>query len=271
MAGIFALSINPEIYRGNFLEDLFWETFYQQHLGEEYAGLSTYNSKRKKKIEVRTHRGLFRPTFSRDLIGLEGIEGIGYCGTAREPYRIDSRIGELSICFSGNVINLVQLVERFKNFGHALERGDDIEIVAKLIAQGDSVVNGIKRITNEIKGAYSLLILTEEGIYAARCPSAHWPLVIGKKEGAIAVASGSGGFANFGFKLERDLKPGEIILLKNGTYETKEIMPVEKIQFCSFIWVYTAFPNEIFEGVPVSLVRKRLGATRATLKSSSFC
>lgn len=263
MAGLFALSVNPKIYKDNFLEALFWGTFYQQHLGEDYAGLSSYNQEREGKIMVRTHRGLFRPVFSEDLEGLEGTEGIGYCGVAREPFLVDSRLGRISICFSGNIINRPKLVEQFKNSGHTLERGDDIEILAKLIAQGDNVIDGIKRMTNEIRGAYSLLILTEEGIYVARCPSAHWPLVIGKREGAVVLASGSGGFNNLGFKLQRDLKPGEIVLIKNGQWETKEIITGDRIQFCSFVWVYTGFPNEIFEGIPTSLVRKRLGAFRA--------
>ncbi len=263
MAGIFALSINPKIYGGNFLDSLFWGIFYQQHLGEDYAGLSTCKQEREEKIKIRTHRGLFRPAFRHDLGGLEGTEGIGYCGGDREPFLVDSKVGKFSICFSGNIINRSELVDNFKNLGHTLERGDDVEILAKLIAQGDNVVDGIKKMTQEIKGAYSLLILTEEGIYASRSPSGHWPLVIGKREGGVVVASGSGGFNNLGFNLQRDLKPGEIILIKNGQGETKDIIIGERIQFCSFLGVYTGFPNEIFERIPTSLVRKRLGASRA--------
>lgn len=264
MAGLFALSVDPQVYKGNFLEDLFWGTFYQQHLGEEYCGLSTYNGR---EIKIQTHRGLFRPSFEGKLAGFEGTEGIGYCGPDREPYLIGSKMGEWSTCFSGNLINMAELEERFKSFGHIFEkRGEeisDIEIIVKLIAQGEEIADGIKRMSQEIRGAYSLLILTEEGMYAARCPNGHWPLVIGQKEGAIAVASESGGFANIGFKLVRDLKPGEIAFIKNGKLEQKEIIPTEKVQICSFVWVYTAFPNAVIEGIPASLVRKRLGATLA--------
>ena len=262
MAGLFALSINSEKYQGNFLDDLFWGTFYQQHAGEEYSGLSTYNPNRDK-IEIRTHRGLFRPTFSEDLLGLEGTEGIGYCGIAREPFFVDSRLGKLSACFSGNLINCPELIDRFKDFGHTFERGDDIETITKLIAQKNNVIEGIKKADEEIKGAYSLLILTAEGIYLARCPSAHWPLVIGEKKGAVVVASESGGFLNRGFKLVRSLEPGEIVLMKNGSYETKDKIAGDKIQFCSFLWVYSAFANGVFEGISASAVRKRLAATLA--------
>ncbi len=260
MAGLCALSVNPKIYQGKFLDDLFWLTFYQQHLGEEYAGLSTINQGQ---IKIRTHRGLFRPTFSQDLRGLEGTEGIGYCGTVREPYFADAKLGKFSLCFSGNIVNLPNLVERFKNLGHTFERGDDIEVIAKLIVQGEDIVDGIKIMSKEIKGAYALFILTEEGIYAARSPSGHWPLVIGEKEGAVIVASESGGFSNCNFVLIRDIEPGEIILVKNGSWIVKDKIPSERIQNCSFVWVYTAFPNGIFEKIPASLVRKRLGAALA--------
>lgn len=264
MSGIFGLSIDSKIAQDKFLEDLFWGTFYQQHLGEEYAGLSTYHQERsKEKIKVRTHRGLFRSTFSQDLSNLEGTEGIGYCGLFREPFQVDSKIGHFVICFSGNIINRSELIKRFKDFGHTFERGDDVEVMAKLIAQGNGFVDGIKKMSQEIQGAYSLLMLTQEGIYAARSPDAHWSLVIGQKPGAAAVASESGSFSNLDFELIRDLKPGETILIKNGCWENQDIMPSQQVQFCSFVWVYTAFPNGVIEGIPASLVRRRLGACLA--------
>lgn len=261
MAGLFALSIDPKKYEDNFLKDLFQGTFYHQHLGEDYSGLSTYGEK---KIKIRTHRGLFRPNFTEDLKGLEGTEGIGFCGIDREPERIDSKLGQLSFCFSGNIKNCFELAGHFKDLGHSFQRGgDDIEIIAKLVTQGQDIVDGIGKMTKEIDGAYSLLVLAPEGIYAARDPSAHWSLIIGGKEGAIAIASESGGFGNSGFKYCRDLEPGEIVLIKDGRLETKSKMPSNKIQICSFAWVYTGFPNAIFEGIPASVVRKRLGATLA--------
>jgi len=261
MAGVFALSIDSKKYQGNFLKDLFWGTFYHQHLGEEYSGLSTCDED---KIKIRTHRGLFRPTFAKDLEGLEGTEGIGFCGLDREPFRADSRLGQLSFCFSGNIRNSPELVEQFKNLGHSFERGgDDIEMIAKLVAQGQDIVDGIRKMTKEIEGAYSLLVLAPEGIYAARCPSGHWPLLIGEKDGAVVVASESGGFSNSGFRLIRDLEPGEIVLLEKGHFSTIDKMIAKKIQICSFLWVYTAFPNGVFEGISASLVRKKLGASLA--------
>jgi len=261
MSGLVGLSINPRKYKGNFLQDLFLQTFYHQHLGEEYGGLST---RRKRTIQIRTHRGLFRPQFTNDLTGLRGTEGVGFCGPDREPFLVDSRLGELSACFSGNLINRNTLIERFKSFGHSFARnGDDIELITKLIAQGSTVVDGIQRMADEIEGAYSLLLLTKKGIYASLCPSAHWPLVIGEKEGAVVVASESAGFSNLGFTLVRDLEPGETVLIREGRCETQDIIKGGIVQYCSFVWVYTGNPSSVWRGIPISLIRKRLGACHA--------
>ena len=195
--------------------------------------------------------------------GLAGTEGIGYCGPVREPYSTESRLGKLATCFSGNLTNLPELLSRFKGQGHVLTRGDDIEILTVLVAQGVDAGDGIQKMFQDAEGAFSLLIMTEDGIYAARCPSGQWPLIIGEKEGAVAVASESDGFANLGYRRVRDIEPGEVVRLKDGRWETHCRSGAARVQACSFYWVYTGFPNSIFEGVPGSLVRKKLGAALA--------
>lgn len=263
MAGLFALSINSETYKGNFSEDLFWGTFYQQHLGEDYSGLAIYNPENKEKIKIQVHQGLFRPAFNNHSEEFEGTEAIGYCGESKEPYLIDSKSGKISICFSGNLINLEELIGKLKSFGHTFEREDDVEVISKFLIRENGIVDGIKKMTAEIKGSYSLLVLTNGEIYAARSPDGHWPLVLAEKPGAVAIASDPSGFRNLDFKIFRDLETGEIISLKKGGFKTETKIPPKKIQFCSFMWVYTAFPIAIFEKVPASLVRKRLGAALA--------
>lgn len=261
MSGLAGLSVDRREYKGDFKSDLFNLTFYQQHWGEDYGGLSTCNRKR---IKTRTHRGLFRPQFANDLIGLTGTEGIGFVGSDREPLEVNSRVGHFAACFSGNLINTPELIESFKHRGHTFGGDrDDIELIAKLISEGEDILGGIRVLAGATPGAYALLLLTEEGIYASLCPSAHWPLVIGKKEGAVAVASESNGFSNTGFILDRDLEPGETVLLREGRAETQEIITGGTVQYCSFFWVYTGNPVSIWRGIPVSLVRKRLGACLA--------
>jgi len=259
MAGLFAVSVNPRTYQDLISDKLFWGTFYQQHLGEEYGGLATYDRGR---IKIRTHRGLFRPNFTNDLEGLEGSEGIGYCGSDREPFLFNSISGEFSLCFSGNIINSRELIDELEESGEVFSREDDVELIAHLITGGNLIEN-FKRMSERIKGTFSFLLLSDEGIYAAVSPNNHWPLVIGGGDDACVIASESGAFPNLGFNIYRDLEPGEIVLLKNGHWESKDKIPGEKIQICSFLWVYTAFPNAVIKGIPASLVRKRLGAALA--------
>ncbi len=261
MPGFVALSIDPKKYQGSFLDDLFGLTFYQQHLGEDYAGFASYNGG---KINIRTHRGLIRATFSNDMTGLEGTMGVGYCGDNREPILVDSNLGNFVACFSGNIINRDELIDRFKTSGHSFAWGGaDIEIIAKLIAQGDGYVDGINRMNSAVQGAYSVSILTPEGIYIASDPSGRWPLVIGEKDGAVVATTDPCGFANWGFSYKQDLEPGEIVLLRDNYAETKGKLPSSKTQICTFVWVYTNFPNAIFKNVAVSAVRKKLGAALA--------
>jgi amidophosphoribosyltransferase len=190
--------------------------------------------------------------------------GIGYCGDNREPILVDTKFGEFAACYSGNIINRDELVERLKTGGHSFAWGGvDIDIITKLIAQGKGIVDGIQRMNDVIKGAYSLSILTHEGIYVVCDPSGRWPLVIGEKTGAVAATTDPCGFKNWSFSYERDVEPGEIVLLKNGNAETKGRIPGTKTQICTFVWVYTNFPSAIFKNIPGSAVRKRLGAILA--------
>lgn len=265
MAGLFALSCSKRKDPKAFLRDLFWGTFYQQHLSEEYGGLSTMNDGQ---IRIRTHRGQFRHKFEDDLLGLEGSAGIGYCGPVREPSYIESsRFGPFSICFTGNIINLPQLRTRFENMGHPFERNDDIGIITRLICQGDDLIDGIKKMDQAIRGAYTILILTPGGIYAVTCNT--WPLVIGMQSDATAIATESGCFGNLtgleesGYTLMRDLEPGEILFLSAGKYETVGNLPRKKSPICSFLWVYTAFPNAVIQDIDAKEVRHRLGAMLA--------
>ena len=261
MAGLFGLSIDPKKYKSDFSQELFLGTFYEQHLGEKYGGLAVKNSE---DINIQTHKGLFRPMFGSEINEFKGTEGIGYCGSSREPFLVQSQMGKFCGCFSGNIINNSQLTGTFMRSGHNFCReGDDIEIIAKLIAQRSNLVDGIEHANTMITGAFSALILASEGIYAVRSSSGQWPMVIGEKKGATAVASESISFSNLGFKILRDLKPGEIVLLKNGKWKTVGQMTQGRIQICSFVWVYTASPVSVFEGISASEVRKRLGASLA--------
>ncbi|MFH1361298.1 MAG: amidophosphoribosyltransferase [bacterium] len=256
MCGIFAISAKE-----NIVDDLFLGTFYLQHRGQKYCGLSTYDGKG---INIRTHRGLVRATFTNDLVGMGGTMGIGHTSLLdRQPVKLDSKMGEFTICFEGNIINRKELIDDLKKQGHSFYSDADIEIIAKLIAQGDDFVDGIERMAAKVHGAYALVILTKGKLFAARDKHGFRPMVIGQRDGAVVVTSESCSFVNLGFEIIRDVKPGEILEIDNSRFETKKIIKADLVQYCTFEWVYTANVASIIDGQSVDIARRNLGAALA--------
>jgi amidophosphoribosyltransferase len=257
MCGIFAVSSAKD----NIIDDLFLGTFYLQHRGQQYCGLSTLGDDG---IRIRTHRGLVRETFTNDLSGMEGRMGIGHASLKdRQPIKLDSKMGEFTICFEGNIINAAELTDELKKQGHSFYTDSDIEIIAKLVAQGDDFVSGIEYMAGKIRGAYALVILSRGKIYAARDKHAFRPMIIGKRDGAVAIASESCSFVNLGFSIVRDVKPGEIIEIKDGDLETKKVIHSDLIQYCTFEWVYTANVASTIDGMSVDIARRNIGGCLA--------
>ena len=132
------------------------------------------------------------------------------------------------------------------------------ELVALLINMGNSFVEGINLVYKKIQGSCSMLILTENGIIAARDFLGRTPIVIGKKEGAYAVTSETTSFPNLDYKVVRDLGPGEIVRLRaDGMEQLRK--PNKKMQICSFLWIYYGFPTSSYEGKNVEEVRFETG------------
>ncbi len=136
----------------------------------------------------------------------------------------------------------------------SMGKTNQTELIALLIIQGKNFVEGIENVYKHIKGSCSMLLLTEDGIIAARDHWGRTPVVIGKKEGAYAVTSESSSFPNLGYEIERYLGPGEIVRLRaDGVEQMRK--PNEQMQICSFLWVYYGFPTSCYEGRNVEEVR----------------
>ena len=132
------------------------------------------------------------------------------------------------------------------------------ELIALLIIQGKTFVEGIENVYKHIKGSCSMLLLTEDGIIAARDKWGRTPIVIGKKDGAYAATSESSSFPNLGYEIDRYLGPGEIVRLYADRVEQMR-KPDEEMQICSFLWVYYGFPTSCYEGKNVEDVRFSCG------------
>ncbi|MFH0887258.1 MAG: amidophosphoribosyltransferase [bacterium] len=241
----------------NILDDLYLGAFYLQHRGQQYCGISTYDGK---DIKIRTHRGLLRETFEKDLHNMEGTSGIAHLSLKdRQPIKLTSRIGEFTLCFSGNINNADELIKKLQEQGHTFYTTSDSELIGKLIGMGADFPDGIKRMAAAIKGSFALAILTKGGVYAARDKRGYRPLILGKKNGAHVVSSESCSFNNIGAEIIRDLKPGEILFLTDSKYETVGQIESDMTQFCTFEWVYIANLASIIEGTGVAEARKNIG------------
>ncbi|MDD4954851.1 MAG: amidophosphoribosyltransferase, partial [Candidatus Omnitrophica bacterium] len=262
MSGIFGT-----ISQDNCIKDLFYGVDYHSHMGTEYAGLAVLNETFIRHIHG-IHQSQFKSKFFDDYHALSAKSGIGAISDSDEqPIYLNSKFGQFCIVTVGLIENKDKLVESLLDkgvsFSEVKSGGVNVtELIAKIITQGKNLVDGIEKMFSVIDGSCSLLVLTEEGIYAARDRFGYTPLVIGKKSGGYAVASETVAFSNLDFDIEKYLAPGEIVLIKkDGLIEKKAGAKVNKI--CTFLWIYTGFPASTYEGINTEVVRERCGRALA--------
>lgn len=241
--------------------DLFYGTDYNSHLGTKRGGLATYSEEQGFIRSIHNlQSSYFRTKFEEELDKFKGNAGIGIISdTDAQPIIINSHLGRFAIVTVAKVTNLKELEEELlsQNMHFAeLSSGstNQTELIALLIIQGKNFVEGIENVYNHIKGSCSMLLLTEDGVIAARDKWGRTPIVIGKKEGAYAATSESNSFPNLDFEIERYLGSGEIVRMHADRLEQLR-KPDDKMQICSFLWVYYGFPNSCYEGRNVEEVR----------------
>lgn len=242
--------------------DLFYGTDYNSHLGTKRGGMAAYDETTNcfSRSIHNLESTYFRTKFEDELDKFKGNSGIGIISdTDAQPIILNSHLGRFAIVTVAKIMNIVELeeelLEQNMHFSE-LSSGqtNQTELIALLIIQGKNFVEGIENVYNRIKGSCSMLLLTEDGIIAARDKWGRTPIVIGKKEGAYAATSESSSFPNLGYEVERYLGPGEIVRLRvEGIEQMRK--PEERMQVCSFLWVYYGFPTSCYEGRNVEEVR----------------
>lgn len=202
----------------------------------------------------------FRTKFEDELDKFKGNSGIGIISdTDAQPIILNSHLGRFAIVTVAKIVNIAELeAELLDQNMHFSElssgQTNQTELIALLIIQGKNFVEGIENVYNRIQGSCSMLLLTEDGIIAARDKWGRTPIVIGHKDGAYAATSESSSFPNLDYEVDRYLGPGEIVCLHaDGVEQMRK--PEEKMQICSFLWVYYGFPTSCYEGRNVEEVR----------------
>lgn len=263
MGGLFGC-----VSKNDCLSDLFYGTDYHSHLGTKRGGLAVLNSKNFSRSIHNIENDYFRSKFEPDLPNLHGPKGIGIISDHDpQPLIIGSHLGPFAIVTVSKINNIEALAAKALNSKRhfsEMSSGETspTELVAMLISEEESFEAGIQYAQEAIKGSCSLLLLTEYGIYAARDKLGRTPVVIGKKDGALAAASESCAFPNLGYEIEKNLGPGEIVLITNdGTEQRKP--PQDRMQVCAFLWVYYGYPATSYEGINVEATRNRCGRALA--------
>lgn len=255
------------ISRESCVADLFYGTDYNSHLGTRRGGMAAY--RQDDKAFVRSIHNLessyFRTKFEPVLGRFDGCTaGVGIISdTDAQPLVINSHLGRFAIVTVAKIVNLDEIEKQLLNDKmHFAElssgKTNQTELVALLIIQGNSFVDGIENVFRHIKGSCSILLLTEDGIIAARDKWGRTPIVVGRKDGAYAATSESTAFANLGYAIDRYIGPGEIVRLRSDGVEVMRPAD-EPMQICSFLWVYYGFPTSSYEGRNVEQVRYENG------------
>lgn len=264
MGGFFGV-----VSRQDCTADLFYGTDYHSHLGTKRGGMAVRNGEGIARFIHDITNSQFRSKFEHDISRLHGHAGVGVISDYEDqPLIIGSHLGTYAIVTVGVVRNLAELtrVAFSKRATHFSEMsGNEInptELIATLINQEASFEDGIRKAQEAIEGSCSMLILTADGIYAARDRLGRTPVVIGRKDGATAAAFETCAFPNLGYEVKKYLGPGEIVFITEDRIETRKAAN-ERMQICAFLWVYYGYPASCYEGINVEDVRNRCGAILA--------
>lgn len=264
MGGFFGV-----ISKTDCVEEVFYGTDYHSHLGTKRAGMVFIVPEKGFRRSIHNlENAYFRSKFEGELKEFSGNSGLGVISdTDPQPILFNSHLGRFAIVTVSRLVNISELENRFlnkkKHFTENFEGNiNPTEVVANLICEKESFVEGIENVFDNIKGSCSMLILTHDGIIAVRDKLGRTPVVIGRNEDGFAVASESCSFPNTGFELEYYLGPGEIVSITSDGY-TQLRKPREKMQVCAFLWIYYGYPPSYYEGINVDEARYRCGATLA--------
>lgn len=254
----------------NCIFDLFFGTDYHSHLGTRRAGMALYDKEEGFNRAIHNIENTpFRTKFDKDVNKMRGMFGIGCISDYEpQPLIIRSHHGTYAITTVGRINNKDEIVaEIFQHGkGHFLEMsGGDInatELVAAIINQRDNLIEGIRYAQELIDGSMTILIMTPKGIYAARDRVGRTPVTIGRKEEAYCVSFESFAYLNLGYVPERELGPGEIVIVTPEGVKTLAA-PGKDMKICTFLWIYYGYPSSSYEGVSVEEMRYHCGAMLA--------
>ncbi|MBF7096926.1 amidophosphoribosyltransferase [Alkalibacter mobilis] len=247
---------------------LYYGLYALQHRGQESAGIAT-----NKNGKIFQHKGMglvsevFRNGTVKELEGNIGIGHVRY-STAGEskienaqPLVVSYKNSHIALAHNGNLVNARALREMLEDGGVVFQTTIDTEVIVNLIARGlrNGIVESIKRMVEIIKGAYALVITTEDKLIGIRDPHGLRPLCMGKTKNGYVFSSESCGLDAVGAEYVRDLEPGEIVIVDGEGVNSYSQNNWVKKKLCIFELIYFARPDSVIDGISVYLSRHNAG------------
>ncbi|MBR0441906.1 MAG: amidophosphoribosyltransferase, partial [Firmicutes bacterium] len=266
MGGFFGITSTRDC-----MTDVFFGTDYHSHLGTRRGGMAAYDPQIGLQRTIHSiENAPFRTKFENIFREMKGTSVIGCISDSDpQPMLIRSNLGTYAICTVGIINNSKQLIDQYLSFsgGHfdAMTGGkvNSTELIAALIDQKSSFEEGIVFAQKQIEGTANVMILTEDGsIIAARDRLGRLPVSIGKREDGYAVSFEEFAYEKLGFTFEKELGPGEVVLMRPDSIK-RLVAPGKKKRICAFLWSYYGYPTSNYEGINVEAMRYRNGAIMA--------
>ena len=251
--------------------DVFFGTDYHSHLGTRRGGMTSWSEENGFQRNIHSiENSPFRTKFENDVVNMRGKLCIGCISdTDPQPILVRSKLGLYAVCSVGIIRNADKLVDELLEKGCAnfesmssgnINSGD---LIGALIAQKDSFVDGIRYAQEKIEGTMSLIILTKNSIIAARDQFGRLPIIIGKRSDGFCLSTESFAFQKLGYSTYKELEAGEIVELTSDECKTIAAGDPSKMKICTFLWTYYGYPNAVYEGVNVEVMRTRNGEIMA--------
>ena len=246
--------------------ELFYGVDYHSHLGTRRGGMAVYDKEFGFDRAIHNiQNSPFRTKFELDVETMKGNIGIGCISDFEpQPLLMQSKLGSFALTFIGKINNYDELIQECYKNGRThfneMTTGqvNVVELLGALISEKNNFADGIRYAQEKVDGSLSLLLMTKDGIYAARDMVGRTPVILGHKEGAYCVAFESFAYLNLGYQHYKELGPGEIVFITADKVETIREKD-EEMKICSFLWTYYGYPTASYEGISVEEMRNRCG------------
>ncbi|MRG77397.1 MAG: amidophosphoribosyltransferase [ANME-2 cluster archaeon] len=266
--GIVGLAFNDR-ESDNAALPIYYALYALQHRGQESTGITVHDGK-----SARTLKGMglvpdvFKKYNLSDLKGFVGIGHVRYSTTGdstienSQPLIVNFMDRTIAIAHNGNLVNSADLIAEFEAEGQVFLTSSDTEVIARLLVKEllkTDILGAVEEVMKRLVGSYSLTILVDDTLVVVRDPLGFKPLCLGELDGGYVVTSESAAIDTIGGKLIRDVRPGEVLIFKDGRYSSHQLFKTKNTAHCVFEYIYFARADSIIDGQLVYQTRIRIG------------